>query len=101
MDVLDAKEQYEIEKWKNNFVIGGMQENETKNALILVENITKFFNGHFAMRHVIVYAAHRVGKKQLEGMSSLVIVCTVLDERKRAIILDNSKVYLKKGQVLL
>ena len=63
MDVLDAKEQYEIERRKNNIVIGGMQENETKNALSLKENITKFFEDHFAMRDVIVYAAHRVGKK--------------------------------------
>ena len=47
------------------------------------------------MRDVIVCAAHRVGKKQLEGKSSLAIVCTILDERKRAIILDSNKVYLK------
>ena len=95
MDVLDAKEQYEIERRKNNIVIRGMQENETENALSLGENITKFFEDHFAMRDVIVYAAHRVGKKQLEGKSSRAIVCTILDERKRAMILDSSKVYLK------
>ena len=43
----------------------------------------------------IPLAAHRVGKKQLEGKSSRAIVCTILDERKRAMILDSSKVYLK------
>ena len=94
MDMLDAKEQYEIEKRKNNIVIRGMQENETENLLSLAENITKFFEDHFAMRDVIVYAAHRVGKKRQEGKSSRATVCTILDERKRAIILDNSKVYL-------
>ena len=63
--------------------------------LLCFENITKFFEEHFAMRDVIVYAAHRVGKKQLEGKSYRAIVCTTLDERKRAMILDSSKVYLK------
>ena len=95
MDVLDAKEQYEIERRKNNIVIRGMQENEIENALSLGQNITKFFEDHFAMRDVIVYATHRVGKKQLEGKTSRAIVCTILDERRRAMILDSSKVYLK------
>ena len=49
MEVLNANEQYEIEKRKNNIVIRGMQENETGNALSLGENITKFFEDHFAM----------------------------------------------------
>ena len=66
-----------------------------ENALSLGENITKFFEDHFAMRDVIVYAAHRVGKKQLEGKTSRAIVCTILNERRRAMILDSSKVYLK------
>ena len=88
MDGLDAKEQYEIEKIKNNIVIRGMQEDEIENALSLAGNITKFFEDHSAIWDVILYAAHRVGKKQLEGKSSRAIVCTTLDERKRAIIQD-------------
>ena len=49
MDGLDAKEQYEIEKIKNNIVIRGMQEDEIENALSLAGNITKFFEDHFAI----------------------------------------------------
>ena len=44
---------------------------------------------------MLLYMPHRVGKKQLEGKSSRAIVCTILDERRRAMILDSSKVYLK------
>ena len=55
----DAKEQYEIERRKNNVVIRGMHEDDSENALSLIENITKFFEDRFAMRDVIVYAAHR------------------------------------------
>lgn len=95
VDNVDAKEKYEVEKRKNNVVIRGMQEDESENALSLSENITKFFEDHFAMHDVVVYAAHRVGKKRLEGVSSRAIVCTILDERKRTIILDSSRVYLK------
>ena len=40
-----------------------MADDESKNALSLRENITKFFEDCFAMWDVIVYAAHRVGKK--------------------------------------
>ena len=63
--------------------------------LSLAKNITKFFEGHFAMRDIIAYATHRVGKNQLKGTSSRAIVCTILDEHKWAIILHRSKVYLK------
>mgnify|MGYP006970565824 FL=1 len=44
-----------------------MPENESENALSLVENITKFFEDHFAMRDVTEYATHRVGKKRSDG----------------------------------
>ena len=43
-----------------------MPEDESENALSLVENITKFFEDRFAMRDVTEYATHRVGKKRSE-----------------------------------
>ena len=92
---VDAKEQYEIERRKNNVVIRGIEEDESENALSLSQKITKFFEEHFAMSDVAVYAAHRVGKKRLEGATCRAIVCRILDERKRAMILDSSRVYLK------
>ena len=70
----DAKEQYEIKK-RNNNVIRGMLEDESK-------NITKFFDDQFAMRDVTIYAAHRVGKKRLEGTFFRLIVCAIIDKRK-------------------
>ena len=49
----------------------------------------------FSMRDVMVYGAHRVGWKRLEGESCWAIVCIILDDRKISIILDTSKEYLK------
>ena len=57
---------------------------QMNNALSLIENITKFFDDQFAMRDVTIYATHWVA-----------IVCIILDEHKRAIILDSSRVYFK------
>ena len=41
----------------------------------------------------MVYGAHRVGKKKPD--TNRAIVCTLLDARKRAIILENARIYLK------
>ena len=68
-------------------LVKSMLEDESENALSLVENITKFFEDHFAMRDVTEYATHSVGKKRSDGAFCWVIVCTILDECKRAIIL--------------
>ena len=65
------------------------------NALCIVENITKFFEDRFATGDGTVYATHRVGKKRLEGTFCRAIVCRILGECKRAIVLDSSRVYLK------
>ena len=63
-NVQDAKEQYEIERRKNNVVIWGMQEDDSKNAFSLVDNLAKLFDNHFGMWNVIVYVAHKVDRKR-------------------------------------
>ena len=45
----DVNEQYEIEIRKDNLIIRGMPEEESKNALSLVKNLTKFFEDHFVV----------------------------------------------------
>ena len=55
----------------------------------------------FAMRVVIVYAAHRVGKKRSKGTFCRAIVCTILDECKKATTLDSNRVYLKGTSFLI
>ena len=69
-----------------------MPKDDSENAPSLVENITKFFEDCFAMLDVNVYATHRVGNKRLEGTFCRAIVCRILGECKRAIILDSSRV---------
>ena len=91
----DAKDHNEIEKRKNNIVIRGIKENETKNVYLLqriIRNSLKIT----LLCEMLLYMSHiRLAKKQREGKSSRATVCTILDEHKRAIILDSSKVYLK------
>ena len=88
-------EQKEREKCTQNLVIRGLPKVEKESPLTLAKEVAGFFAQHFAIPDVAVYGAQWVGRMQ-EGMSSKrAIVCTVMDARKRAIIIDNSKIYLK------
>eukprot|EP00250_Pteridium_aquilinum_P028663 c37579_g1_i1 orf=347-589(+) len=49
------------------------------------------------MQDVVVYGSHRVGKRKSDLNQA--IVCTMLDARKRGIVLDNAKFYLKDTQI--
>ena len=62
-DIVDAKEEYEMEKRTHNDVITGMQENEIENALSLTVKITKFYANHFVIRDILMYVAYSVVKK--------------------------------------
>mgnify|MGYP007117656267 CR=1 FL=1 len=57
--------------------------------------IAEFFEDHSIAHDVMVYGAYRVGQKRLKGESCPAIVCIILDDSKRVIVLDNKKVYLK------
>lgn len=93
----DMQEQKEREKCTQNLVIHGLLEVEKESPLTLAKNVAGFFAQHFVIPSVVVYGAHRVGRMQ-EGMANKrAIVCTVMDARKRAIILDSSRIYLKSS----
>ena len=88
-------EQKEREKCTQNLVIRGLPKVEKESPLTLAKEVAGFFAQHFAIPDVVVYGAHRVGRMQ-EGMGNKkAIVCTMMDARKRAIIPDSSKIYLK------
>ncbi len=53
----------------------------------------------FKLHDVVVYGTHRVGKKKLANNRA--IVCTLLDARKRAIILENARIYLKDSPLYI
>ena len=57
--------------------------------------IGEFFSLHYGMSDVNVYGAHRVGKHGVTRFGERPIVCTMIDDTKRRIILENSWVYLK------
>ena len=97
MDSKDAqeaeKEFHEEEKRKMNIVIRGLTEAENEQVLTLNTDVTDVIADHFGMKDVVVFGAHRVSKKKIGTHRA--IVCTLLDARKRAIILDNARFYLK------
>ena len=64
-------------------------------SLQLTSNITEFFEDCFVRHDVMLYRAYRVGQKRLKGESCPAIVCIILDDSKRVIVLDNKRVYLK------
>lgn len=94
-DGIDANEYQERERRAQNIVIRGLPEKEKETPLSLAKDIGEFFGEHFAMQEVVVFGAHRVGRKRDENLSHRAIVCTMLDTRKREIILDSSRIYLK------
>ena len=89
----ENKEYNEQEKRKMNIVIRGIPESDTEKVLTLNTDITDLISTKFGMHDVVVYGAHRVGKKKPD--TNRAIVCTLLDARKRTIILDNARIYLQ------
>lgn len=89
----EETEYHEQEKRKMNIVVRGINESDTEQVLTLNTSITDMISNKFGMHDVVVYGAHRVGKKKLDTHRA--IVCTLLDARKRAIILENARIYLK------
>ncbi|MCO5581281.1 hypothetical protein L7F22_035160 [Adiantum nelumboides] len=92
---VDAQELRERERRSKNIVIRGIVEEKLETPPSLAIAIEGFFNTHFGMSGVTVYGAHRVGKQGVSRSGERSIVCTMVDETKRKIILDNSWVYLK------
>ena len=64
----------------------------------LGKTIGEFVSLHYGMSDVNVYGAHRVGKHGVTRSGERPIVCTMADDTKRRIILENSWVYLKGSQ---
>ncbi|MCO5590579.1 hypothetical protein L7F22_044550 [Adiantum nelumboides] len=91
-----AQELRERERHSKNIVIRGIVEEKLETPPSLANAIEEFFNTHFGMSRVTVYGAHRVGKQGASRLGQRPIVCTMVDETKRKIILDNSWVYLKE-----
>lgn len=86
-------EQSERVKRSMNVMLRGLPEAEKETIMMLNARMSEFFDEHFGMQDVVVYGAHRVGKKKpKEGRA---VVCTLLDARKRSIILQNARFYLK------
>ena len=83
----------EREQRSRNIVIRGMHEPDGESTLSLNVAVTNFLADHLGMQDAGVYGAHRVGKKRPDASRG--VVCTMLDERKRIIILENACFYLK------
>lgn len=98
---LDAEERADRAKRKNNIVISGITEGEDENARSLKTKIQELLLEHFDMSDVPIEGAHRVGKKTEDGQRPKIIICTIMDTRKRQIILDNSSTYLKGTNVYI
>ena len=96
----EAETEYmEQEKRKINIVIRGVPEKDQEQVLTLNADITDIISSKFGMHDVVVYGAHRVGKKKPK--TNRAIVCTLLDARKRTIILENARIYLKDSSLYI
>ena len=98
---LDVEEREDRAKRKNNIVISGIMEEEGENVRNLKNKIQELFIEHFDMSDVPIEGAHRVGKKSEDGKRPKIIICTIMDTRKRQIILDNSSIYLRGTNVYI
>ena len=94
-ETIDVQEMQEREKRSRNVVIRGIKEQSDETPTSLATNIEGFLSSHFGMSGIAVYGARRVGKQGAPCSGDRPLVCTMLDESKRSIILDNSWVYLK------
>lgn len=95
VDNVDVEELKELERRSKNIVIRGIVEEKSETPPSLAIAIEDFFKTHFGMSGITVYGAHRVGKLGAPRSGERPIVCTMVDEIKRRIILDNSWIYLK------
>ena len=53
------------------------------------------------MMEVPIEGAHRVSRQKVDETRPKIIVCTVMDERKRTIILDSSSTYLRGTDIFI
>ena len=95
---IDVRELKERERRSKNIVIRGIKEESIETPASLGKAIGEFFSMHYGMSDVNVYGAHRVGKHGVTRSGERPIVCTMTDDTKRRIILENSWVYLKGTQ---
>ena len=63
--------------------------------------INEFFGVHYGISNMNVYVAHQVEKDCVRWSSKRPIVCTIVDDTKWRIILENSWVYLKDTQCIV
>ena len=98
VDSIDVRDLKEHDRRSKNFVIRGIKEESMETPASLEKVIGEFFNMHYGMLDVNVYGAHRVGKHGVTRSGERPIVCTMTDDTKRRIILENSWVYLKGTQ---
>lgn len=92
----DEKEYYEMEKRKMNIVIRGVAEKDEEQVAALNTEINDIIANAFGMQDIVVYGAHRVGKTKPDVNRA--VVCTILDARKRNLILENARIFLKGSQ---
>ena len=79
-----------FERRSKNIVIRGIKEECVETLASLGEAIGEIFSMHYGMSDVNVYGAYGVTRS-----GERPIVCTMTDDTKRRIILENSWVYLK------
>ncbi|MCO5594248.1 hypothetical protein L7F22_048275 [Adiantum nelumboides] len=96
---VDDTEYNEREKRSMNIVIRGIPESDNEKVLMLIAEVTDLLANTFGMHDVVVYGAHRVGKQRPENNRA--IVCTMLDACKRAIILENARIYLTDNPIYI
>ena len=96
-----CKEKADRAKRQNNIVISGIKEEEGENARSLKLRIQELLETHLDMAEVPIEGAHRVGRQREGETRPKIIVCTVMDERKRRIILESSSTYLRGTDVYI
>ena len=92
---VDMDEWREREKRSKNVVIRGIPETDQETTPSLATELKDFFHTYFGMSGIKVYGAHRVGKSGASRSTHRAIVCSMVDDSKRNIILENSRFYLK------
>lgn len=100
-DSIDAQERADRAKRMHNIAISGISEGEEENARVLKTRVQEVLSQHFDMSEVPIEGAHRVGKVSGDTDRPRIIICTVMDVRKRQIILENSSTYLKGTHVYI
>ena len=83
----------QLKKWEQrskNIFIHRIPKEKLETLPYLAIVIEDFFKMHFSMSGVMVYRPHRVGKQGAPRSRERPIVCTMPDESKQKIILDNS-----------